>query len=128
MRRDQKTLIVGSDGLDVAKKAVPVVEEALKQMLARPRVRPFVVLADVATEKFIQWCTSRDGALLFDVPALGIDAEPAPEVLPSAVRGLELLLQLCPSDTPFVQGLLLVEQDSHEEIVQFPVSFPGVLP
>ncbi len=115
--RHLKTKIVGSDTLDVAKKAKPVVEVALDQMMKRSkRSRPFTILTDVATGRFVQWCGSAEEKLLFDVPALGL-SEPQGNTEAAAVMGLDVLRDI--STVPggpaaFLEGLVLEESDSHE--------------
>ena len=117
MSRSQRTKIPGGEMIEVAQRAKPAVESALAQMMMRRHaLRPFVILTDVATGKFVQWAGSAAERILFDVPALGIsvrmDGVPA-----AAARGLEVLSQLAirPLEMPFSEGLLLEESDTHDE-------------
>jgi hypothetical protein len=53
--------------------AMPHITEALERMMAKEKsVKPFVVVSDRATGKFVQFAGSKGERLLFDVPALGI--------------------------------------------------------
>lgn len=54
-----------------------VICEALRNLLECPEARrPFVIVQDVATNRFVQFAGSLERGLLFDVPACGIVAEP----------------------------------------------------
>lgn len=54
-----------------------VLRSSLQSMLATPESqRPFVVVQDMVTERFVQFCGSLERGVMFDVPALGIVAEP----------------------------------------------------
>lgn len=51
--------------------------EALRNLLECPESRrPFVIIEDVATGRFVQFAGSKERGLLFDVPACGIVGEP----------------------------------------------------
>lgn len=97
--------------------ALLAVETALGQMLARPRdLGPFVVLQDVASGQFVQWCGSSNSPFLFDVPSAGIQGEPVSSPPKAAAeRELEVLRQLAQlSGHPFA-GFLLEEADTWDE-------------
>ena len=103
--------------IEVAKRARPVVESALSEMMERPHaLRPFVILTDVATGAFVQWAGSAAERLLFDVPALDI-CERLASVPYAAGRGIEVLGQLATrsGEMPFSQGLVLEESDTYDE-------------
>jgi hypothetical protein len=56
----------------------PIVS-ALRKLLDCPEVfRPFVIVQERASERFVQFAGSTERGLLFDVPARGIVAEPCP--------------------------------------------------
>ena len=121
MRFESITLIpAAEDPAETAQRALPIVVGALELMLARKKsLRPFLILHDVATEKFVQWAGSSEERLLFDVPALEI-SEREPEgqldLVACASRGLTLLHHLCTesSEPDFARGLRLEQADSHD--------------
>lgn len=70
----------------------PLIRASLESMLATPESqRPFVVVQDIVTERFVQFCGSPERGVLFDVPALGIIAEPCRHVADGVERALATL-------------------------------------
>ena len=53
--------------------AAPVIEDALRRLLQTPKsVRPFVIIEELSSKKFVQFAGSDEEELLFDVPSIGI--------------------------------------------------------
>jgi hypothetical protein len=129
MRDWQKTRIAPGSAIDAV--VLVHLEASLNLLLTRPEhQRPFVVLSDGRTEQFVQWCGSKTKPLLFDVPAKGIALEPAPDVRASAVRGIEVLREMCGG---FPQGLVLLDENSSsslpgasDELIMAPALMSGL--
>lgn len=70
----------------------PLLRAALESMLATPESQhPFVLVEDVVTERFVQFCGSLERGILLDVPALGIVADPCRHVAEGVQRALYAL-------------------------------------
>jgi hypothetical protein len=70
----------------------PLIRAALESMISTPESqRPFVVVQDTVTERFVQFCGSLERGALFDVPALGIVADPCPTIADGVQRALDTL-------------------------------------
>jgi len=83
----------------------PLIQYALESMTATPEpLRPFVVVQDTVTRRFVQFCGSLERGVLFDVPVLGIVADPCPTVAEGVQRALDTLRgPLClPEDAQLV--------------------------
>ncbi len=70
----------------------PLIRASLESMLATPESqRPFVVVQDTVTKHFVQFCGSLERGVMFDVPALGIVADPCRNVADGVERALDTL-------------------------------------
>jgi hypothetical protein len=70
----------------------PLIRASLESMLATPESqRAFVLVEDIVTERFVQFCGSLERGVMFDVPALGIVAEPCRNVTDAVERALATL-------------------------------------
>ena len=118
-RFERKTLVTGRDAEDVARKLAPVLREALGVMLKRPEgLGPFLVVEDVRTKKFVQWCGSREKPLRFEAPLLSLVVTRCEPDLDVVVRvALETLLFEPIFAVLFEDGALVTESDTFEALV-----------
>ena len=122
MRFESRTKIVGTDGTDVFEKAKPVLEEALEAMMRRPEsLGPFLVLEDVASGRFVQWCGSQTRALRFECPEIDLSEERGHRPDEASVRGLSVLRQRCEDENfgpAFSAGVVVIERDTWDADVR----------
>lgn len=114
-----ETLVTGRDAEDVAKKLAPVLREALGAMLKRPEgLGPFLVVEDVRTAKFVQWCGSREKLLRFEAPAIGLVRARVDGDLDAQVRlAIETLVVEPLYRVLFEEGARVTESDTYAALV-----------
>ena len=70
----------------------PAIRSALESMIATPEaLRPFVLVEDVVTERFVQFYGSIERGIFLDVPALSPKGERCRDVADGAARAIATL-------------------------------------
>jgi len=117
-RFERRTIVTGESALVVARKLPLVLRSALEEMLGRSEsLKPFLVLSDVRTEKFVQWCGGDTRPLRFEAPAISLVMDPAGDVGLCITLAIETLMIDPLYRVGFEDGALMLESDTYEAAV-----------